>query len=274
MKKNVFILLLAPFLLWSCHSVRHLKKSIGPVVPADTVSVVVADTVMREDSGAIIRENYSRIMENKIQYTTFSAKVDIDYIDPDGKKTNVNAHIRMFKDSVIWVTITGMLGIEGLRACITSDSVKILDKTKKEYTIRTLSYLQEVTALPLDLTSLQELLIGNPVFLDSTITSLNRSGNNISFLSLGEFFKNLFTIVDSDKKIVSCKLDDMDNARNRTCYLDYDGYENHEGKNFATERHISVSEAKKMDLHLDFKQYSFNETLTFPFSVPKNYTRK
>lgn len=273
MKKILSILIVAPLLIWSCHSVRKLKKSIVPVATVDTSVLVKIDTVLREDSGAIIRENYSRIMGNRIQYTSFSAKVDIDYIDPDGKKTNANAHIRMLKDSVIWITVTGMLGIEGLRACITADSVKILDKTKKVYIPRTLAYLQEMTALPLNLSSLQDLLIGNPVFLDSSITSLNRSNGNISLLSIGEFFKNLLTITDTDKKMVSSKLDDVDIARNRTCYLDYDGYENHDGVNFATERRISVSEAKKIDLRLDFKQYSFNETLTFPFSVPKNYSR-
>ena len=73
----------------------------------------------------------------------------------------------MYKDSVIWISITALFGIEGLRAYITKDSVKIINKQDKVYTGRSVAYLQEVTALPLDLHSLQELLIGNPVFLDS-----------------------------------------------------------------------------------------------------------
>lgn len=50
--------------------------------------------------------------------------MDVDCDDPDGKKMDVNAQIRMYKDSIIWVSITAILGIEGLRAYITTDSVK------------------------------------------------------------------------------------------------------------------------------------------------------
>ena len=73
-------------------------------------------------------------MHNKISFTTFSAKIDVDYQGTDGKKYNVNANLRMYKDSVIWISVTGLFGIEGLRAYITKDSVKILNKLDKIYT--------------------------------------------------------------------------------------------------------------------------------------------
>ena len=73
--------------------------------------------------------------------------------------------------------------------------------------------------------------------------------------------------------VQSSKLDDLDELRNRTCYIAYSDYENKENVNFATKRHITVTEKKKLDIKLDFKQYDFNETLSFPFSVPKNYKR-
>jgi hypothetical protein len=179
----------------------------------------------------------------------------------------------MYKDSVIWISITGALGFEGLRAYITADSVKLIDKQNKSYITRSVSYLQEVTALPLNLASLQDLLIGNPVFLDSNIVSYNKSATEISMQSNGDFFKNLITISETDKYIQSSKLDDMDEMKNRTCYLTYKDYENRKGVNFSISRGISVAEKKKLDIKLNFKQYEFNEMLSFPFSVPKNYKR-
>jgi hypothetical protein len=130
-----------------------------------------------------------------------------------------------------------------------------------------------MTALPLDLYSLQDLLIGNPVFLDSNIVSYSRSQNSISLLSIGEFFKNLLTVSETERQLQSSKLDDLDELRNRTCYLTYTDYENKKGPQFATKRTINVSEKNKLDIRLDFKQYDFNETLSFPFSIPKNYKR-
>jgi hypothetical protein len=181
--------------------------------------------------------------------------------------------LRMYKDSVLWVSITAILGIEGLRAYITKDSVKLLDKQNKIYTARSVAYLQEVSDLPLDLSSLQNLLLGNPVFFDSTIVSYSRSANTILLLNNGTLFKNLLTIDDQNKFILRSKLDDLDELRNRTCYLTYDEYENKKGVNFSTRRNISVAEKKKLDIKLNFKQYDFNETLSFPFSAPKNYKR-
>jgi hypothetical protein len=66
------------------------------------------------------------------------------------------------------------------------------------------------------------------------------------------------------------KLDDRN--RNRTCDLSYDNYEDKKGVNFSSKRRITVSEKSKLDIKLDFKSYNFNETLSFPFNVPKNYT--
>jgi len=261
----------ATCLFCSCQSTKKIQTAI---TPKDTVAVVTVPFINhKEDSVNFIKENYSHIISNRISFTTFSAKIDVDYEDAEGKKNNVNAHVRMYKDSVIWVVITGALGFEGLRAYITPDSVKLLDKQNKNYIARSVSFLQEVTELPLDLASLQDLLIGNPVFLDSNIVSYSKSADAISMLSNGEFFKNLFTFGETDKLIQSSKLDDLEDLKNRTCYLTYNDYENKKGVNFSTKRDINVAEKKRLDIKLNFKQYDFNETLSFPFSVPKNYKR-
>jgi hypothetical protein len=260
------------FFLASCRSTRNIQTAIAK---KDTLISAVTTPLNnpREDSAAFIRDNYKRIMNSRISFTSFSAKIDVDYTDADGKKFDVNAHIRMYRDSVIWVSVTGPLGIEGLRALITQDSVKLLDKQNKKYILRSVSYLQDITELPLDLQSLQDLLLGNPVFLDSNIISYSRTANSLSLQSNSDFFKNLFTISEPGRQLQSSKLDDKDESRSRTCYLTYTDYEDKKGLIFSTKRTINVAEKKKLDIELNFKQYEFNETLSFPFNVPKNYKR-
>jgi hypothetical protein len=257
----------------SCRSARKIQTAITRKDTVATQVVITPVSNPHADTLTFIRESYQRIMNNRIRFTTFSGKIDVDYTSGEGKKYNVNAHVRMYKDSVIWISVTAILGIEGLRAYITKDSVKLLNKQDKVYTARSVSFLQEVTALPLDLSSLQDLLIGNPVFLDSNIVSYSATPASVSFQSIGGFFKNLFTIGQDDKLMQSSKLDDVDELRSRTCYLTYDDYENKKGPPFPTKRSISVSEKNKLDIKLDFRQYEFNETLSFPFTVPKNYKR-
>jgi len=273
MMKLFLIPALAIFcILISCRSTRNIQTAISKKDTTAVVAPVIADDHGHDDSIAFIRQVYDRLQKQHIDYTTFSAKIDVDFKDGESK-TNVTAHVRMYKDSIIWVSITAILGFEGLRAVITPDSVKILNKQDKIYTARSVAYLQEVSDLPLDLSSLQELLIGNRVFLDSNIVSYERSNGNISLTSIGEFFKNLLTLSEGNYQVQSSKLDDLDEGSNRTSYLSYDDYENKNGINFPTRRSIHVTEKKNLEIELNFKQFDFNETLSFPFSIPKNYKR-
>lgn len=259
----LFLIFIA--LLSSCRSTKKLTSAI-----AKKDSVDVQGFHAKEDSIRFINNAFQHLKMNRINFTTFSAKVNVDYKTED-KNYDVNAFVRMYKDSVIWISINAIFGIEALRAYITKDSVKILDKQSKEYTSRAVSYLQEVSALPLDLATLQDLIVGNPVFVDSNIVNYRRTDNEISLLSVGEWFKNLLTINEKNYQIERIKLDDADIIRNRTCDLSYSDYENKKGVNFSTKRKITITEKKNLNIKLEFKQYDFNEPLTFPFSIPKNY---
>ena len=267
MMRTIFILCIFVAALASCKPTKKIQTAI---IKKDTISVSTVDHA-KEDSIRFIKRTYDGLLANHIDYTTFSAKLNVDYIDADDKKYNVNATLRMYKDSIIWVSVNAIFGIEGLRALISKDSIKILDKQNKLFTQRSIEYLQEVSSLPVDLHSLQDLLIGNAIFLDSNIVSYSKSGNFISLLAIGRVFKNLVTLSEGDHLIQRSKLDDIDELRNRTGDLTYGDYDDKRGVKFATVRKISFAEKKKLDLRLEFKQYNFNEELTFPFSIPKNY---
>ncbi|HET9824336.1 MAG TPA: DUF4292 domain-containing protein [Chitinophagaceae bacterium] len=263
------ILLLVAIFVVALISCKPTKKIQTAIIRKDTTGTATVDRA-RADSVRFINDTYHALLGKHIQYQTFSAKLNVDYIDADDKKYNVNANLRMYKDSTIWVSVNAIFGIEGLRALITRDSVKILDKQNKLYTRRSIEYLQEVSALPVDLSTLQELLIGNAIFLDSNIVSYARFDNSVSLLSIGKLFKNLITL-NEENLLQRIKLDDLDELRNRTGDLTYGDYENKRGVNFAKTRKITFAEKKKLDIRLEFKQYNFNEDLTFPFSIPKNY---
>jgi hypothetical protein len=268
----VVVLLLLGTFFTSCRSTKKIQTAL---VKKDTIQANILSDLERArlDSIAFIKEQYAQLQSKRIQYTTFNAKLDVDYEDGTGQQLNLNAQLRMYKDSLIWASITAILGIEGLRAYITKDSVKILDKQNKVYIARSVAYLTEVTALPLDLTSLQDLLIGNPVFLDTTLHTYSKGNGTISLQGVNSFFRLLFTITEQEKVLLSTKLDDLELTRNRTSFLVYAEYDNRTGINFSQRRNIAVSEKKKLNVELRFKQYAINETLSFPFSIPKNYRR-
>lgn len=272
MVRVILILITGALLASSCRSSRKIQSAIS--VKKDTTDVVMPTTDPHADSVKFIKDNYSQLLANKIEFETFTAKVNTDYQGSDGKKYDVNVFVRMKKDSLIWISVNAALGIEAMRVLIDKDSVRVLNKLDKEYQVRSLEFLTEVAALPLDLRTLQELIIGNPVFLDTNIVSYSTEGNNISLLSEGQWFRHLISMNNNDHLVLHSKLDDVDILRNRTCFLTYSDYESDKGVKFSTNRTISVTEKNKLDVKLNFKQYAFNETLSYPFSVPKNYKRK
>jgi len=269
--RYVLISITAFALITSCRSTRKIQTAIA--TKKDTV-VVTPTTDPHADSMRFISDTYAKLLANKIEFETFSAKINTDYEGGDGKKYDVNVFIRMRKDSVIWFSVNGALGIEGMRVLINKDSVYILNKLDKEYQVRSIAYLQEVAALPLDLHMVQQLIIGNPVFLDSNIASYTTDGNTITLLNDGTFFKHLISLSNNDHLVLNSKLDDADPLKSRTCFLTYGDYKSDDGRKFSTERTIAVTEKTQLNVKLNFKQYSFNETLSYPFSVPKNYKKK
>ncbi|HEY9361849.1 MAG TPA: DUF4292 domain-containing protein [Chitinophagaceae bacterium] len=270
MIKNILLLVVLISIIASCRSTKKIQTAIAK---KDSVQVMDSAINKKEDSVRFIRNIYNHIDSNRIDFKTLNAKISVNYEDADNKKYNVNAFVRMYKDSIIWVSVNAIFGIEALRVLITEDSVKLLDKQNKVYTARAVSYLKEVSALPLNLHILQNLIVGNPVFLDSNITTYSRTADEISMLSIGEYFKNLLTLGTNDLLIRRSKLDDINISLSRTGDLTYSDYENEKGVNFAKKRKITIAEKKKLDIEMDFKQYDFNEDLTFPFSIPRNYKR-
>lgn len=270
MNMRITVFVLAVFLLASCRSTRNIQTAIGK---KDTATSPVS--VAKVDTALLIKKALQKLDSNRLNFTSFSSKVDVDYRGGNDKHYDVNVNFRMYKDSAIWVSVNAALGIEAMRVLITRDSVFLLDKLNKTYTARSVDYLQEVTTLPLNLSILQNLLVGNPVFMDSNVVAYNHTNNNsVSLLSMGKWFKNLLTINAADYTVLYSKLDDVDITRSRTADLSYDNYENKRGKLFSTKRRIRVAEKTKLDISLNFKQYDFDTDVSFPFSVPKNYKRR
>ncbi|RTL58898.1 MAG: DUF4292 domain-containing protein [Sphingobacteriales bacterium] len=265
-------LLILITVLASCRSQKKIQKAIAP----KTDSVVVIVNEPKIDTLALVKDAIGKMNSYHIDFKTFSAKIKVDYQNNKGRQPDFTANIRMKKDEVIWISLTGTLGIEGFRVKITPDSIYIMDKLANTYTVRTLSYLQEISQIPLDFATLQNMIVGNPVFFNSDSISAYRKDatSNISLLSITTVFKHLLTL-SNDDLITHSKLDDQDPTRNRTCDLTYEEYENKNGVNFSTYRNIVISEKSKLEIQLKFKQFDFNPVdQTYPFNVPKRFTRK
>jgi len=257
----------------SCRSTRKIQTAI---TKKDTTVVVVVPEVDRKaDSTKYIQQVFQSIQGNRISnFRSMTARVKVDYKGSDGKKLDFTANVRVQKDSAIWIIVNTIIG-EALRAMVTKDSVKVLYKMDKIVQLRSIEYLQEVTKIPFSYKEMQDLFMGNPIYLDSNIVSYKNEEKTISLMSVGALFKHFLTVFKNDYALQHSKLDDVDVLRARTCDITYGDYELKDGINFAKYRKIVVSEKSKLEVELQFKQFDFiNEQLSFPFPIPKNYKRQ
>ncbi|MEJ7627525.1 MAG: DUF4292 domain-containing protein [Ferruginibacter sp.] len=270
MNKTLFYTFLCfTILAGSCRTARQINKVIAP---KDSV-VVINKSIT--DSIAQVNKTLSEFKSHYIDFKTFSAKIKADVETSKEKLPDLTAVVRIIKDSAIWMSVSAsFLNIEVYRVLITKDSVILLNKRDKEVQFRSVDYLQEVTQIPFDFKTIQDLLVGNPIFFNDSIQSIRNNDNFILISSRGEFFKHLLTLSAENKTLMHSKLDDVDLSRNRTANISYSDYESTSGFLFPTSRNIAIAEKTKIDMRLKFRQVEFNKELSTSFSIPKNYTRK
>jgi hypothetical protein len=257
----------------SCRSTKKLQTAINK---KDTI-ITVKNIPSSPDSLSAGNSLFNTLDHNRIDFKTFSARIKVEYEDAEGKKPEVTANIRMKKDSIIWISIVGNLAFitkEAFRVLITKDHITIMNKLKDQVEEHPFSFIEEIAKIPLDFKTLQDLIVGNPVYLGDKVVSYKLTENRILLSTVGKYFKNLLTLSANNNLIERSKLDDLDLTLNRTGDLTYGKYENKSGVFFSTYREITVAEKTKVDIKLDFRQYDFNTELSYPFTIPKNYKTK
>jgi Domain of unknown function (DUF4292) len=284
-KYLVIIGLIGVFLvgMTGCRSTKTIRKAIAaPAVHADTTGDAAREAALpardaHADSLEVIHKALAGIKANHIDFQSFSGHMHVHFQSEDGKDYEVNAVVHIVKDQRIWLSVFGSVGpvtIEVFRMLITPDSVKILDKMKHIVRLRSVSYLQEQVHLPVDFRAVQDILMGNPVYLDtSKILYYRKETKGLTLYTIGMVFSNFLTL-NPDYTPHHSKLDDTDPMQARTCDLTYGDYDNSGPVPFSTYRKVSVQEKGKVDIEIVIKQFKFNEALSDNFSIPKNYKRR
>ncbi len=268
MYKLVLIFLFA--VLLSCRSTKKIQKAIGKK-PEEKVLSVALPT--HQDTIQMAHSLLDSVSLRQGTYTTFSAKIKVEYNNEKGKQPDFIANIRMHKDSLVWISIGNDIGIEGLRVLIDKDSIRVIDKLANTYQVRPVTSIQEISQLPFMLSDLQGLLVGTPVFFNrDSILSYENNSNALTLISTGEQFRHLLT-VGINYLLEKSKLDDVNPVLNRTASIAYKEYEEKNGIFFSTFREIFISTKGTLGIKLKFKDYRFNESLTYPFTIPKKFKR-
>src|SRR6056297_2216696 len=77
----------------------------------------------------------------------------------DAGSQSANCYIRMYQDSLIWISVRSM-SLEGMRAVINPDSVKYIDRLNNKYYLGDYRFIEQVSPMQLNFYNVQNLLLG------------------------------------------------------------------------------------------------------------------
>ncbi|GAB3541420.1 DUF4292 domain-containing protein [Spirosoma fluminis] len=296
MNRYLFVtFLVGTSLYWSgCR--RSQLTSPSHSIPASVPSVVSKADSAKPDTLAAIRpsrlpdstaaskpnrpgieEARANVAEIDFQYLT--AKSKISFKGPEQDIDNANINIRVRKDSLIWLSVS-KLGIEAVRGLITRDSIVIIDKIHKEYSVYDFPTLSRQFNFNMNFELLQALIVGN---LPLPKRPAQKIKNERDYLLLRQSEGKVLVenyIGEQDRKLK--KLMVTEQPTKNTLRLDYEDFTSLNNFLFPYTSLVTLDYKSKTDgqfyqtlLRIKHSKVELvDKSPGFPFTIPSTYQRR
>lgn len=229
-----------------------------------------------------------KLKEKEFKFNTISAKAAVSLNDGK-KKTSFKTHLRIKKDSAIWMSITPLLGIEMARVLITKDSVKFLNRANKEYFLGDFSYLNKLFGTDLDYQMLEALLIGNSLDFEENekVHSRVDRKKDLYFLSTEKKRKVKKELKKDKEKIkkeaqvlwldpITFKINQLlisSPETSRSLLGSYSDYREIDNQLMSYQLHFDLESKTSSEIDVKYSKFSIGKSLTFPFKISSKYVQ-
>jgi hypothetical protein len=275
MSNKITVWLMAIGCIWltSCHKKHLVKGTTKPNIDSNFVSIDSSKT----DSIAKVETVPVKVQEIAFDYLTAKSKFSLRSSTQDFENTNVN--IRIKKDSLIWISVTGV-GFEVGRGLITPDSIVFLDKFHKEYFVFSYAQLSRQYNFELNFKLLQSIIVGNLPL---------EQGGDPKFYKENEFFtlqqNSGRIVIDNyigEKNLKLERLKAVETPTQNTFTINYEDFKDVNKSLFPFSSLIKLDVQSPKDKQFyqttmrikHSKVELLNQSPGFPFSIPSTYTRK
>lgn len=229
---------------------------------------VAGNATNKLSSDKIIANHY----KTKKDFSTLYIKSSAHY--EDGKQSqNVTAEIKIKKDEIILVSIR-FLGITMAKALITPNQVKYYEKIGGKYLEGNYTALSQWLGTDLDFQKVQNMIIGQA--LDNLkqlkyVTTIEDQFYKLEDETDATVKKAYFFQADNFliKKEQITQVD-----KQRMVQISYPSHSEFDKMIFPTGLIIdAIQNNKTTNINIDYNTVTFNEELSFPYSVPEGYER-
>lgn len=229
---------------------------------------------------------FSKLKENETKFVDLAIRFDAE-IEIDKQKNNVKGNLRMKKDSIIWISITPILGIEAFRVVFTQDSVKMINKLNNTYFLGNYSLMNKMFNTPFDYEMLQALISGNDfTYYETDVFKVHTDSKNYKLSTPGrkKLKKHVKSNTENDivliqdiwldpvnYKIVKQKWKEIkkENTKLEFQYTNFQLLEDNQLFPHSVSCHISAE--KDVSLNLNYTRVQLNRPFEFTFVIPDKY---
>ncbi|MBX7182208.1 MAG: DUF4292 domain-containing protein [Bacteroidia bacterium] len=226
--------------------------------------------------------------KNKFNFNTLVCKASVDAKTPK-LSTGFSATIRIRKDSAIWVSISPALGIEVMRAVLTKDSVKFVDRINKRYYIGDYNFINTMLETEIDYELIEALLTGNNFsFYDYGKFRYGGYKDSVHMLSTERRRKLKKTLKAENQDSLKAILEDIclkdktfkiecmtlnDFKSNKKLEASYSDFRQILGQLVSHHLAVKIKAEKDATITVDYTKIEPDKMVSFPFSVPDRYEK-
>lgn len=208
--------------------------------------------------------------QNKHDFSTLNIRANAKYED-EKQSHSMNADIRIKKDEIIWINIK-FLGIPMAKAMITPTKVSYYEKINNTYFDGDFSLLSNWLGTDLDFNKVQNLFLGKALddltkdrWISEVVEKMFRLSSPKSSDVSEEFYFEGANYLLKKETIHQA-------SKNRNLEIRYPSYKEENKMFLPNEINIKAEQKDKVTIDIEYKHTTFNEKLSYPFSIPSGYT--
>jgi hypothetical protein len=213
----------------------------------------------------------------EIDFDYLSAKARMVFTD-DKKERDVKAHIRIRKDSVIWMTFT-VVGVQGGRALINKDSITVVSTVNKEYYVFDYQELSKRYNFEINYFTIQSAILGNLIAPRMDTDKINQ-GSSFNTLQQDRSTVSILNYINAaSKKLEKVEMKE-ENTKN-SVNINYTNFQPVGNKIYPFNGVVSIfyknpnGVINNNTITLEYSKAEVGDKeLKFPFNIPRKYDRR
>jgi hypothetical protein len=229
------------------------------------------------------------LQQNEFLYTSMVAKYDVNYKN-GSDEFDFDIEVRTIRDSIIWINVTYILGVNVARIYITPDSVKlVMHLPNKKYFKGDYTYLSKLLQTEVDFEILQAMFSGNSARFYEDENRLRPGRDKDSCMYTLSTIKKRFirkvvsgeTQLSEPTQILWIKPNDFKLKQNsfidarslRKFTVNYSDFKSVNNKLYPYQSLATIEPNgyQKIFVAINCKRIETEKGLVFPFNIPSKY---